>query len=302
MLGPCLQSPTYAGYLTWHHRADKRERGEMGEITQGSWEPLWPESLWQQVQAVRARNFRGSAGGRAKVVYPFRRIAVCDRCDHRLIGEAKRLAGDQRAGYMVCSTQRERHDSQQRGVRTSVLEHQVGQWLATLEVPDDWKDDLERLASRKGREKADLPEMDRTAIDNQRRRLIDMYIELQIGREEYVGRMRALEASLTDGSEQPSYFEADLVKIKGLLHDWKTLWDKATPHERQDIVGALFGEVRVRDKSIVSATLADPAYAPLIASSEARRLRLVTPADDEEEQVGLAPPDGRGPSVAIRTP
>ena len=127
--------------------------------------------------------------------------------------------------------------------RTSVLEDQVGQWLATLEVPDDWKEDLERLASRKGRAKGGLPEMDRTAIDNQRRRLIDMYIELQIGREEYVGRMRALEASLTDGSEQPSYFEADLVKIKGLLHDWKTLWDKATPHERQDIVGALFGEV-----------------------------------------------------------
>ena len=72
------------------------------------------------------------------------------------------------------------------------------------------------------------------------------------------------------------------------------LWDKATPEECQDIVGALFGEVRIRDKGIVSATLADPAYAPLIASSEARRLRLVTPADDEEEQVGLAPPDGLG--------
>ena len=94
---------------------------------------------------------------------------------------------------------------------------------------------------------------------------------LQLGRR-HCGPLarRALEASLADGSKQPSYFEADLVKAKGLLHDWKNLWDKATPQERQDIVGALFGEVRVRDKSIVSATLADPAYAPLIASSEAR--------------------------------
>jgi hypothetical protein len=72
------------------------------------------------------------------------------------------------------------------------------------------------------------------------------------------------------------------------------LWDKATPQERQDIVAALFGEVRVRDKSIVSATLADPAYAPLIASSEARRLRLVAAAEDQDETVGLAPPDGSG--------
>ena len=61
--------------------------------------------------------------------------------------------------------------------------------------------------------------------------------------------------------------------------------DKAVPEERQDIVAALFREVRVRDKSIVSATLADPAHAPLIASPEARRLRLVEPSKDEDEQV-----------------
>jgi hypothetical protein len=103
--------------------------------------------------------------------------------------------------------------------------------------------------------------------------------------------MRALEASLADGPEQPSYFEADLVKIKGLLHDWKMLWGKATPQERADIVGAMFGKVMVRDRAIVSATLADPQYAPLIASSEARRLRLVAPEPSSDEKVGLARPE-----------
>jgi hypothetical protein len=34
-------------------------------------------------------------------------------------------------------------------------------------------------------------------------------------------------ASGADGSRQPNYFEADLVKIKGLIHDWRMLWDKA---------------------------------------------------------------------------
>jgi hypothetical protein len=290
-----LESPTYAGYLSWHHRADKRERSERAEVVRGDWDPLWSESLWLQIQNVRARNFRGSAGGRAKVVYPFRRIAVCDRCDRRLIGEAKRLAGGEHAGYMVCSTQRERHDCQQRGVRSDLLEDQVGQWLATLEVPDDWKEDLERLASHTRRKESERSQVDRTAIENQRRRLNDLYLELQIGREEYVGRMRALEASLSGGLEQPSYFEADLVKIKGLLHDWKMLWDKADSQERADIVAALFGKVRVRDKAIVSATLADQRYAPLIASSEARRLRLLAPSDAVDEQVGLAPPDGLEP-------
>ena len=159
---------------------------------------------------------------------------------------------------MVCSTQRERHECEQRGVRSSVLEDQVGAWLETLVVPDDWKADLERMAAGVRRKESERPAIDRTSIENQRRRLIDLYADVHISREEFVGRMRALEASVTDGAEQPSYFEADLVKVKGLLHDWKMLWDKATPQERQDIVGALFGEVRVRDKSIVSATLADP--------------------------------------------
>jgi hypothetical protein len=30
---------------------------------------------------------------------------------------------------------------------------------------------------------------------------------------------------------QPSYFEADLVKVKGLLYDWKMLWSKATAED-----------------------------------------------------------------------
>ncbi len=196
---------------------------------------------------------------------------------------------------MVCSTQRERHECQQRGVRSSVLEDQVGEWLATLEVPDDWKDDLERMAAGVRRKERDRSTIDRSAIETQLRRLNDLYLDLEIGREEYVGRKRALEASLADGLEQPSYFEADHVKIKALLHDWKTLWDKATPEERQDIVVALFGEVRVRGKNIVSATLADPQYAPLIASSEARRLRLMAPEQESPEEVGLAPPDGFEP-------
>jgi hypothetical protein len=62
--------------------------------------------------------------------------------------------------------------------------------------------------------------------------------------------------------------------------------------ERKDIVGALFGEVRVRDKTIVSATLANPTYAPLIASSEAHRLRLVTPEPEVVEN-GWAGAPGR---------
>ena len=46
-----------------------------------------------------------------------------------------------------------------------VLEDQVGQWLATVEIPDDWKEDLERLASRTRRKESERSQIERTAID-----------------------------------------------------------------------------------------------------------------------------------------
>jgi len=78
------------------------------------------------------------------------------------------------------------------------------------------------------------------------------------------------------------------------------LWGKATAEERKDITASLFGEVRVRDKTIVSATLADQQYAPLIASSEAHRLRLIAPTRESSEQVAMALPDGRRTSITIQ--
>jgi DNA invertase Pin-like site-specific DNA recombinase len=282
-----LSSPTYAGQLSWHHRKDKRDRGETGELVRGSWEPLWPAPLWERIQAVRGQHFRGSAGGRARFVYPFRRVAFCDRCDRPLIGEAHRDVP-----YMVCSTQRERHECDQRAVRSAILEDQVGRWLATLEVPDDWKAELARLDAGTRRRRQAEPSVDRATIETQLRRLNDLYLDLAITREEWVGRKRALEEQIHGGPEQPRYFEADLVRFQGVIESWGRLWQRATAAERAELVGAIFGRVRVRDKAIVHAELADPAAAPLIAMSEAHRIRLAMPAGTPDTEVGLAPPDG----------
>jgi hypothetical protein len=54
-----------------------------------------------QIQAVRKRQFRGSNGGALRNIYPLRRIAVCDRCNHPMYGEPHLSAL-----YMACGTQR----------------------------------------------------------------------------------------------------------------------------------------------------------------------------------------------------
>ena len=231
---------------------------------------------------MRQRAFRGSNGGKIHNVYPFRRLAVCDRCGANLYGEAHHPAKD--GGpvlYMACTTQRERHDCDQRAVRSAHLEDQVGAWLATLVIPTDWRADIERLQRREAH--VERPPVDTARIERQFANLKDLFAEADISRAEFIGRKRALMASLHGGLLQPTYSEAALVRAARLLADLGDLWTRATPTERAEIVAGLFAEVRVRDGSIVAATPAREEYRLLLASAAARG------------QVGVARPEGFEP-------
>ena len=277
-----LESPTYAGFLSWHHRKDKRGRGDTGELVKGSWEPLWTPELWEQIQAVRRRHWRGSAGGRMRNVYPLRQLATCDRCGARLYGEAR-----DGVTYMACVTQRERHACDQRGVRTSVLEAQVGEWLDEVRIPADWRSDVDRLQAQLARASVEEPKPDRrAALAGQIERLEDMYQMGHKTREQYVALRRALETELTGAPITSIAHVSVLAQATRLLDDLSKLWGKATPTERSEICQTMFASVRVRDQVIVEAKLARPDdYLPLLASSAAHA----------RASVGLAPPDGLEP-------
>jgi hypothetical protein len=274
-----------------HRRPDKERKAHNFHETEwkeGGHEPLWTEALWESIQAVRRRAFRGSNGGKVHNIYPFRRLAVCDRCGANLYGEAHGSAkGRDPVLYMACITQRERHDCDQRAVRSAQLEDQVGAWLATLVIPSDWRADIERLQRR--RVGVERPVVDRARIDRQLANLRDLFADADITREEYIGRKRALLASLSGGLPQPTYSEAVLVRAARLLADLGELWANATPTERAEIAAGLFAEVRVHDDRIVSATLARDEYLPLIASATAR------------DQVGVARPEGFGRAGTTRS-
>jgi DNA invertase Pin-like site-specific DNA recombinase len=269
-----LSNPVYVGRVGWHKRPDKERKAhgfEETEWRQGEHEPIWNDSLWQAIQAAQERLFRGSNGGKLHNVYPFRRLAICDRCGTNLYGEAhQRTAGQTPVLYMACTSQRERHDCDQRAVRSGQLEDQVGEWLTTLIVPPDWRADIERLQRRDAR--AQQTSVDTARIEHQLSNLRELYLEADVTREEYVGRKRALMASLNGGALQPSYSEAVLVRAARLLRDLGDLWAKATPGERAEIAGTLFAQVRVRDDRIVKARLAHPDYLPLVASATARSM------------------------------
>ena len=259
-----LGNATYAGMLAWNLKR-KRQAGEQSELVPGPHEPLWSVELWDQIRAIRLRQRTGAPGGRQRHAYPFRGLVTCDRCGAKMFGEPHR-----QVAYMACPTQRGRHGCEQRAVRSTRLEGQVEEWLRTLRVPDDWRDDIERMQRGLVVASSHRPAIDGTRIRGQLTRLRELYVMGDIVREEYVGRKRELEDALTGGPEQPSYSEAVLVKAARLLSDLGDLWALATEAERTEIAQTLFSAVRVRDGTIVSARLARDEYLPLVASAQAR--------------------------------
>ena len=257
-------NPTYTGLIAWN-RKKKRREGEELELVEGPHEPLWSTELWAQLNAVRQRQRTGSPGGRRRHAYPFRGLVTCDRCDAKMFGEPHRLRT-----YMACPTQRGRHGCEQKAVRSTTLESQVETWLTSLRVPDDWRQDIERMQREIITVARTLPKVDTKRIEGQLVRLRELFMMGDITREEYVGRKRELEASVEGGPEQPIYAEAILVQAARLLNDLGQLWARATADERTEIAQNLFASVRVRDGVIVSARLARDEYLPLIASAEAR--------------------------------
>jgi hypothetical protein len=148
--------------------------------------------------------------------YPFRRLAVCDRCSARMYGEphGHGKPGEPPVLSMGCITQRERHTCDQTAVRSSVLEGQVGDWLASLSLPPDWRGDMERL--QRGIAVADdRPPADVAKVERQLDRLQDLYSLGDLTREEYVSKSRALRASLEVGRPQPVYPQDALARAAG---------------------------------------------------------------------------------------
>ncbi len=75
-----------------------------------------------------------------------------------------------------------------------------------------------------------------------------------LGREEYVGRKRALELSLDASSTAPTYSEVVLVQAARLLRDLGKPWSRAIPEEWTEIPQTLFASMRVGDNEVVSAS------------------------------------------------
>ncbi len=278
-----IENPAYNGWTTWHQRVDKRRPGEPPTAPARTHEALWSDELWAKVQSVRARAHHGANCGQLRNTYTFRRLVVCDRCGRRMYGESHAHKNQRPDLYYGCIVAREQKACDQRGVRQVGMEGQVAQWLDGVSGHDfdEWGS-VEAALAQEAETVVPTRQIDSERIQRQLAAAKHLYSLGDMTPEEYTVRTRSLKAQLNEDVPVGGMSAETLSRAAARFDDLARLWLAATAEERADIAQALFEEVRVRDRSIVSVRLADETLLPVVA----RYVAATTTG---------APPDGLEP-------
>ncbi|HEY77159.1 MAG TPA: recombinase family protein, partial [Thermoflexia bacterium] len=136
-----LRNPFYKGYVVY--RRGSRDQSA-GEIYPGKHEPIVSPELWEMCRRVREQRRTAPRTYQPKYqVYLLNGIATCDLCGRKLRAQGAKSG----RYYREVSRQRGFTDCPVagRGVRTEVIDRQVGTIFRSLRLPPDWQERLEEL-------------------------------------------------------------------------------------------------------------------------------------------------------------
>ena len=166
-----LRNPVYAGVMVryrtsreGHYYPEDDEHDGRREMP-APWEPIIDPVLWQEAQGVldgRRRTEHGRRGGR---LYPLSPVLRCAKCGHRFTG----AHGGGGRRYYRCGKRAADGSCDAPGIRAEDAEATFARWLASIHLPDDWREEIARTR--------ELPPDDsgRSRLEERLRRLRDLY-------------------------------------------------------------------------------------------------------------------------------
>jgi site-specific DNA recombinase len=233
-----LMNPFYLGYVTYK-----------GTRIAGKHPALINDDLWDRAQAARIMNRkspRAQTGKRKQDrTYPLTGLLRCSRCDGSMHGNG---AWD---GSYICYTKSQRKDAcSQPLVKLGVLEGQLGEYLATFHIPEDYQRKILEQAGKDGTLIEDL-ESRRASLEARLRRLQDLYELGDKSREEYLSRRTEITAEIA--SLKPAEDnKADLRNAAELLGRFCEAWAIADLEQKRKIARLIFEEIWVENKKVVT--------------------------------------------------
>lgn len=244
-----------------------------GERYRGQHQAAFTYEEWQQIRAVtQSMHHASNRPQSARRMYEFAGYVACAGC-----GLTLRCQGHAQTHHTYYrDTARTRRLPCAMGgaqtVRTDLVRQQFGELLASLVLPDNWRD----LIRQKTVELAGAAGVSAVAIEHEKKRLrlkrmriLKQHREGYIDDEEMEGELAAVELALRE-LEAP---EADGVKLDEVIAAGErmpgiaALWEVATVEERHELVmlllepGGLYYELQTKS---IAAIRPRPAFLPLL--------------------------------------
>ena len=233
-----LHNRFYTGIVVY----GQRKKGQPPEVFPGQHEPIISTELFEKVGEARKQRYCGSRSLQSHWrIYLVNGIVFCDACGRRL--RAQTIATG--SYYREVSTERGYFDcpDAKRGARADLVEAQMAALFRDLRLPEDWLERLQELLE----EEDDTISLDnqRARLDAELRRLRQLY-KTGYYEDDFDAFEREAQAIQRQIDQFPSPQDlATIEEAAATLDTLATVWDKATPEERRDLVRLAVAEVYV---------------------------------------------------------
>ncbi len=218
-----------------------------GEYMRGKHEPAIDLETWQraQLQMERRAMFRSDHHPRASRAYILRGLGYCAECGNRLRG---RTSGDKIRYYRCPASDKGAACSQTKNIRADRIEKHIGEILARLRLPDDWRTLALELLGETPTENA-RQEKQRANLEGQLERAKVLFQLGDYAEQHYRAERDRLRRELADLRPVQTF---DLEGAAKVLQNFGELWSKANPKEQEDITHALIERVYTFGGKIVT--------------------------------------------------
>jgi len=234
-----IRNPFYKGFVAYHRGSRAQDAAE---LFPGKHEAIVSSELWDKCRRVREQRRGAPRTYQPKYrAYLLNGIVVCDVCGRKLRAQG----ANERSYYREMSSQRGFVDcpSSHKGIRTKIVDGQVGAIFRYLRLPEDWQEQMEELLEQ---------DDDRQTLENrhtrliaERRRLKEMKIrgefddDLDIYDREQARVRREL-------AELPAPADTGAIeRAATMLEDLAKVWDQAELADQRDLLRIAVREVKV---------------------------------------------------------
>ncbi len=235
-----IRNPFYKGFVSY--RGGGRNQDTV-ELFPGKHEAIVSPELWDMCRRIREQRRGAPRTYLPKYkIYLLNSIVTCDVCGRKLRAQGAKTG----SYYREMSAQRGFVDcpSSSKGVRTSMVDGQVGAIFRRLRLPDDWQAQLAKLIEQD--DESQTLDNRRARLTAERRRLKESWIRGDFEEEDEDIYRRELKRIRRELAELPTSADMETIeRAARMLEELAEIWDDAEEVDRRDLLRVAIREVKV---------------------------------------------------------